>query len=115
MAMLNYEELLGPDCRSLLDHKCEKVPQALIKTPNKNWVDEVFIDSDRSPQVLRNFQSLIGHGRLANTGFVSIFPVDQGVEHSAGASFAPNPVFFDSQKIVEFAMEAGCSGVASTL
>ncbi len=113
--MLNYEELLGPDCKSLLDHKCEKVPLSLIKTPNKNWVDEVFVDSDRSPAVLRNFQSIMSAGRLANTGFVSIFPVDQGVEHSAAASFAPNPMFFDSKKIVEFALEAGCSGVASTL
>lgn len=113
--MLNYEELLGPDCKSLLDHKCEKVPASMIKSPNKNWVDEVFVNSDRSPAVLRNFQSLLSHGRLGNTGYISIFPVDQGVEHSAGASFAPNPLFFDSENIVKFAHEAGCSGVASTL
>lgn len=87
----------------------------MIKSPNKNWVDEVFVNSDRSPAVLRNFQSLLSHGRLGNTGYISIFPVDQGVEHSAGASFAPNPLFFDSENIVKFAHEAGCSGVASTL
>jgi len=113
--MLNYEELLGPDCKSLLDHKCEKVPASMIKSPNKNWVDEIFVNSDRSPAVLRNFQSLLSHGRLGDTGYISIFPVDQGVEHSAGASFAPNPLFFDSENIVKFAHEAGCSGVASTL
>lgn len=113
--MLNYEELLGPDCKSLLDHKCEKVPASMIKSPNKNWIDEVFVNSDRSPAVLRNFQSLLSHGRLGDTGYISIFPVDQGVEHSAGASFAPNPLFFDSENIVKFAHEAGCSGVASTL
>lgn len=111
---LNYEELLGSDCKSLLDHKCEKVTKSMIAAPNKNWIDEVFVDSDRSPTVLRNLQLLLGSGRLANTGYLSIFPVDQGVEHSAGASFAPNPVFFDSKKIVEFAIESGCSGVAST-
>ncbi len=112
---MNYEELLGKDCRSLLEHKCEKVPAKTIKVPNSNWVDEVFMDSDRSPKVLRNFQSLINHGRLGNTGYISIFPVDQGVEHSAGASFATNPLFFDSRKIVEFSIEAGCSAVASSL
>jgi class I fructose-bisphosphate aldolase len=114
-SMLNYEELLGPETRSLLEHKCQKITPELIKTPNPNWVDEVFVDSDRSPTVLRNFQLLLNTGRLRNTGYVSIFPVDQGVEHSAGASFAPNPVFFDPRKIVEFALESGCSGVASTL
>ena len=113
--MLNYEELLGADFKNLLDHKCQKIPLASIKTPNPNWVDQVFVESDRSPTVLRNFQLLLSSGRLANTGFVSIFPVDQGVEHSAGASFSPNPAFFDPQKIVEFALEGGCNAVASTL
>lgn len=113
--MLNYEELLGQDAKSLLEHKCEKVPLSLIKTPNPNWVDQIFGQSDRSPTVLKNFQRILNSGRLAKTGFVSIFPVDQGVEHSAGASFASNPVFFDPEKIVEFAVEAGCNGVASTL
>lgn len=113
--MLNYEEILGSEAKSLLDHKCEKVPLSSIKTPHPNWVDEIFVNSDRSSTVLRNFQLLMNSGRLAKTGFVSIFPVDQGVEHSAGASFAPNPVFFDPTKIIEFAIEGGCNGVASTL
>ena len=113
--MLNYEELLGAETRSLLEYKCEKIPKSALTLPNPNWVDDVFLESDRSPTVLRNMQLLLDSGRLRKTGFVSIFPVDQGVEHSAGASFAPNPVFFDPRKIVELAHEAGCNGVASTL
>jgi class I fructose-bisphosphate aldolase len=109
------EEILGSDAQSLLDFKNPKVPKTSLYLPNAECVGEIFGQSDRSPAVLRSLQSLYGAGRLANTGYLSIFPVDQGVEHSAGSAFGPNPAFFDSEKIIQFAHEAGCSGVASTL
>ncbi|MBU6375882.1 MAG: class I fructose-bisphosphate aldolase [Bdellovibrionales bacterium] len=112
---LNFEELLGADCRSLLEHKCTTIPKQNLVLPSADWVSQILSYSDRNPRVLRSMQSLFTTGRLANTGYVSIFPVDQGVEHSAGASFAPNSQFFDPENIVKFAMESGCSGVASTL
>ncbi len=111
---LNYEELLGSDARSLLEHRA-KVSKDKFYLPNKDWVSQIMTQSDRSPRVLRSLESLMQTGRLGGTGYVSIFPVDQGIEHSAGASFAPNPEFFDAENIVKFAYEAGCSGVASTL
>jgi class I fructose-bisphosphate aldolase len=86
----------------------------LIQVPGPNFVDQTFALSNRNPQVLRNLQAIYGHGRLANTGYVSILPVDQGIEHSAGASFAPNPIYFDSENIVKLAIEGGCNAVAST-
>jgi class I fructose-bisphosphate aldolase len=115
MSKINFEELLGSESRSLLEHKCSTISKESLILPNADWVTQILSHSDRNPRVLRSMQSLFTTGRLANTGYVSIFPVDQGVEHSAGASFAPNPVFFDPENIVKFAIESGCSGVASTL
>jgi len=109
------EELLGSDAELLLGHKCEGVPKELIHQPGADFVDRTLAISDRSPQVLRNMQAILGTGRLANTGYVSILPVDQGIEHSAGASFAPNPLYFDPENIVKLAIEGGCNAVTSTL
>jgi class I fructose-bisphosphate aldolase len=108
------EQLLGDDAASLLEHRCETVPKSALHLPGPDFVDRVWAGTDRSNRVLRNLSSLYGHGRLAGTGYVSILPVDQGIEHSAGASFAPNPEYFDPGKIVELAVEGGCNGVAST-
>ena len=108
------EELLGDEARGLLDHKAQAIPKEHIYLPGPDFVDRVVSQTDRSPAVLRSLQSLISHGRLADTGYVSILPVDQGVEHSGGASFAPNPQYFDPDNIVKLAMEGGCNGVAST-
>src|SRR5207302_10208830 len=108
------EELLGDEARSLLDHTAQTIPKEQLHLPGPDFVDRVVAQSDRSPAVLRSLQSLIGNGRLAGTGYVSILPVDQGVEHSAGASFAPNPEYFDPENIVKLAIEGGCNAVAST-
>jgi len=107
-------ELLGEDAESLLSHRCEGIPKERIHTPGGDFVDRVFRDSDRNGPTLRSIQSLIDGGRLAGTGYVSILPVDQGIEHSAGSSFAPNPEYFDPGNIVELAIEGGCNAVAST-
>jgi len=112
---LNLEEVLGAETKSLLEHRCKGISQEQIYAPNGNWISDILSNSDRSPQVMRSLQSLMNQGRLKGTGYTSIFPVDQGIEHSAGASFAPNPVFFDPEKIIQFAMEAECNGVATTL
>lgn len=106
---------LGTEADNLLNHVCNTVPRAAITTPSAEAIGEVYAQSDRSNQVLRSLQSLYGTGRLANTGYVSILPVDQGIEHSAGASFAKNPAYFDPENIVKLAIEGGCNGVASTL
>ncbi len=108
------EELLGDEARDLLDHKSQTIPKEQLHLPGPDFVDRVVAQSDRSPAVLRSLQSLIEHGRLTGTGYVSILPVDQGVEHSGGASFAPNPQYFDPENIVKLAIEGGCNGVAST-
>ena len=108
------EELLGDEAQSLLDHTAQTIPKEQLHLPGPDFVDRVVAQSDRSSAVLRSLQSLIGNGRLAGTGYVSILPVDQGVEHSAGASFAPNPQYFDPGNIVKLAIEGGCNGVAST-
>jgi class I fructose-bisphosphate aldolase len=108
------EELLGQDAQALLEHKCETVPKEHLHLPGHDFVDRVWKDSDRPTRVLRSIESLLDHGRLAGTGYVSILPVDQGIEHTAGASFAPNPIYFDGAKIVELAIEGGCNAVAST-
>jgi class I fructose-bisphosphate aldolase len=108
------EELLGDEARGLLEHKAQAIPKEHIYLPGPDFVDRVVSQTDRSPAVLRSLQSLISYGRLADTGYVSILPVDQGVEHSGGASFAPNPQYFDPDNIVKLAMEGGCNGVAST-
>lgn len=112
--MDRLEELLGEDAQTLLDHKSTTIPKEHIYLPGPDFVDRVMSESDRSPAVLRAMQTLINHGRLAGTGYVSILPVDQGIEHSAGASFAPNPQYFDPENIVKLAIEGGCNAVAST-
>ena len=109
------EEYLGADARNLLDYTCKGIPKSSLHVPGPQWVDEVHAGSDRPTPVLRSLQSLIDNGRLAGTGYVSILPVDQGIEHSAGASFAKNPLYFDSENIVKLAIEGGCNAVASTL
>ena len=111
---INLEQLLGSETRSLLEHR-PKISKDLIYVPNGNWVSDIIANSDRSPQVMRSLQSLVNHGRLAGTGYTSIFPVDQGIEHSAGASFAVNPLFFDPENIIRFAIESGSNAVATTL
>ena len=113
--MTKVEELLGGEADSLLNHKCLGIPKEMIHTPGPSVVDDIFAYSDRNPQVLRSLQSLYGHGRLANTGYLSILPVDQGIEHSAAASFAKAPEYFDPQAICDLAIDADCSGVATTL
>ena len=109
------EKILGDDGESLLSHQCKTISQDLLHLPGPDFIDRVLIQSDRSTNVLRNLGSLFNHGRLAGTGYVSILPVDQGIEHSAGASFAPNPAYFDPENIIKLAIEGGCNGVATTL
>ena len=109
-------ELLGKEqADNLLTHKCTTIGKERLKIPSPDFIDQVFIVSDRSPNVLRNLQSVFSHGRLKDTGYLSMLPVDQGIEHSGGASFAPNPDYFDPENIVKLAIEAGCNAVASTL
>ncbi len=108
-------DILGNQADSLLSHKCTTIDKSHLHLPGSDWVDRIFSPSDRNIRVLGNLQNLLSHGRLGNTGYVSILPVDQGIEHSAGASFAPNPIYFDSENIVKLAIEGGCNGVASTL
>ncbi|MGQ0637498.1 MAG: class I fructose-bisphosphate aldolase [Planctomycetaceae bacterium] len=112
--MSRIVELLGSQAKSLLEHKCQTISKEVLHLPAADWVGQLFGPSDRSPRVLANLQRLVGTGRLANTGFLSILPVDQGIEHSAGASFAKNPAYFDPENIVKLAVEGGCNGVAST-
>ncbi len=114
MALSKIKELLGAQADSLLNHTCKTITKDQIHLPGADFVDRMFAPTNRNPQVLRSLQSLYGHGRLANTGYVSILPVDQGIEHSAGASFAPNPIYFDGENIVKLAIEGGCNGVATT-
>ncbi|MCB0476818.1 MAG: class I fructose-bisphosphate aldolase [Crocinitomicaceae bacterium] len=107
-------DIIGKEGEDLMNHKCTTIPKEMIHLPGADFVDRCFGSTNRSPQVLKSLQSLYGTGRLANTGYVSILPVDQGIEHSAGASFAPNPIYFDPENIVKLAIEGGCNGVAST-
>jgi fructose-bisphosphate aldolase, class I len=107
-------ELLGDDAQSLLEHKCEGISASDLHLPGPDFVDRVYAVTDRNNRVLRNLQGLFDHGRLAGTGHVSILPVDQGIEHSAGASFAPNPMYFDPENLVRLAIEGGTNAVAST-
>jgi class I fructose-bisphosphate aldolase len=107
-------DILGDKAGYLLDHHCKTIPRDMLYLPGPDFVDRVFAESDRSPRVLRALQELFSHGRLGGTGYVSILPVDQGIEHSAGASFAKNPIYFDPERIVELAIEGGCNAVAST-
>jgi class I fructose-bisphosphate aldolase len=108
-------DLLGDEAESLLTYECKGIPKRMLHLPGPDFVDRVVALSDRPTPVLRNFQALFNHGRLAGTGYLSILPVDQGVEHSAGASFAKNPIYFDPENIVKLAIEGGCNAVASTL
>jgi len=107
-------ELLGPNASDLLEHKAQAIPKEQLNLPGPDFIDRVWSISDRSPSTLRSLQSLFDNGRLAGTGYLSILPVDQGIEHSAGASFAPNPQYFDPENIVKLAIEGGCNAVAST-
>ncbi|MEL7832428.1 class I fructose-bisphosphate aldolase [Fodinibius sp. Rm-B-1B1-1] len=114
LAKKSIEELLGDEAEDLLTHKCETISKDNLHLPSPSYVDDMLTGSDRSPRVLRSLQTLLDNGRLGGTGYLSILPVDQGVEHSGGASFAPNPDYFDPEKIVKLAIEGGCNGVAST-
>jgi len=114
MAQTSISTLLGDQADSLLNHKCTTISKELIHTPGPDFIDRVFAQTNRSPQVLRSIQNIYNHGRLAGTGYMSILPVDQGIEHSAGASFAPNPIYFDPENIIKLAIEGGCNAVAST-
>ncbi|NBB87725.1 MAG: class I fructose-bisphosphate aldolase [Bacteroidetes bacterium] len=107
-------DILGDEAGKLLEHTCQTIPKENLHLPGPDFVDRVWRDSDRSPRVLRAMQSLFNHGRLGGTGYISILPVDQGIEHSAGASFAKNPRYFDPEHIVELAIEGGCNAIAST-
>jgi class I fructose-bisphosphate aldolase len=108
------EQLLGKDAQALLGHKSTKIPKEMLHLPGPDFVDRIFLNSDRPQPVVNNLQRLFNTGRLAGTGYLSIFPVDQGIEHSAGASFAKNPIYFDPENIIKLAVEGGCNGVAST-
>ena len=110
----NIEELLGKEAGYYLNHVSKTIPKESLHLPGPDFVDRVFLQSDRKPAVLRNLQQIFDHGRLAGTGYLSILPVDQGIEHSAGASFAPNPIYFDGENIVKLAIAGGCNAVAST-
>lgn len=114
MSVNKISNLLGEQAAFLLEHKCATIDKSTLHTPSPTYVEEQLINSNRNNQVLKNMQQLLGHGRLANTGYCSILPVDQGVEHSGGSAFAPNPMYFDPENIVKLAIEGGCNGVAST-
>ncbi|MCG7990565.1 MAG: class I fructose-bisphosphate aldolase [Candidatus Thiodiazotropha lotti] len=113
--MTDITTLLGSEAEQLLSHQCETIHQSMLHLPGADYVDRVVADKELKPGVLRSLQSLFNTGRMAGSGYLSILPVDQGVEHSGGASFAPNPIYFDPSKIVELAIEGGCNAVASTL
>lgn len=114
---MNYEQivaLLGDKAEYLLNHESKTINKKLLHAPGKDFIDRVWTPSDRNPQVLRSLGQLFNHGRLSGTGYLSILPVDQGIEHSGGASFSPNPIYFDPENIVKLALEGGCSAVATT-
>jgi len=115
MALKDIESILGEKAQDLLGHVCKTVPAKELHIPGPDWVDRIFAPSDRNIRVLRSLQALFNAGRLAHTGYLSILPVDQGIEHSAGASFAANPAYFDPENIVKLAIEGGCNAVATTL
>jgi class I fructose-bisphosphate aldolase len=114
MNLPQLQDLLGPDAQPLLSHQCKTVDKAQLHLPGPDFVDRIWAASDRSPRVLRSLQTLFNYGRLAGSGYLSILPVDQGIEHSGGASFAKNPMYFDGENIVKLAIEGGCNAVAST-
>ncbi|EGW54489.1 class I fructose-bisphosphate aldolase [Candidatus Endoriftia persephonae] len=113
--MSNIQSILGNEAEDLLQHRCAGIPSEQLHLPGPDFIDRVVAQSDRKLGVLRNLQAMFNHGRLNGTGYLSILPVDQGVEHAGGASFAPNPIYFDPEKIIELAIEGGCNAVASTL
>ncbi len=115
MSISNIEKLLKDKAKSLLNYKCQTVDKGRLHLPGPDWVDRIFSGTDRSIRVLQNMEAILTHGRLAHTGYLSILPVDQGIEHTAGASFAPNPDYFDPENIVKLAIEGGCNAVATTL
>src|ERR1700678_2787522 len=108
-------ELLGDDADDLLSHRSETIDRSMLHLPGPDFIERVELETDRSIRTIRNLRQMFNHGRLGGTGYLSILPVDQGIEHSAGASFAPNPIYFDPENIVKLAIEAGCNAVASTL
>ncbi len=114
MASNKISKLLGAQADSLLNHQCKGITKDQIHLPSPNHVNDIWINSNRSNRVLNSLQAMLGNGRLAGTGYISILPVDQGIEHSAGASFSPNPMYFDPENIVKLAIEGGCNAVAST-
>lgn len=114
MPKRNIAKLLGKDAKFLLDHKSKTIPANQIHNPSPDFVEKVFVNTNRNPQVLRSLQAMLDRGRLGGTGFLSILPIDQGIEHSAGASFAKNPLYFDPENIVKLAIEGGCNAVATT-
>lgn len=115
MSKESIVSMLGGEAEALLNYKCKGIPKDTLCLPGSDYIERSFLYSDRKPAVLRNLQTMFNTGRLAGTGYLSILPVDQGIEHSAGASFAPNPDYFDPNNIVELAIEGGCNAVASTL
>ena len=115
MNIADIQNLLGNEADELLSYQCQGIAKERLYLPGPTYVDDVVTQSDRSARVLRNLQAMLSHGRLGGTGFLSILPVDQGIEHSAGASFSPNPDYFDPEKIIELAIEGGCNAVASTV
>jgi class I fructose-bisphosphate aldolase len=113
--MADIRQCLGEEADSLLEHECKALPREMLTLPGPDFVDRVMVDTDRSPTVLRNLAALYGHGRLGGTGYLSILPVDQGIEHSGAASFAKNPAYFDPVELCRLAVEGGCNGIATTL
>ena len=113
--MTDIAKILADEAASILEHSCTGIPKSVIHAPGPDYIDRIVAHKNRKAAVLRNLNALYNHGRLAGTGYMSLLPVDQGVEHSAGASFAPNPAFFDPANIIKLAIEGGCNGVASTL
>ena len=114
LTLANIEEFLGSEADHLLNHQCKTISKDQLHLPSSDFVDRVWAHSNRNIRVLRNLEAIYGHGRLGGTGFMSILPVDQGIEHSGGASFAKNPIYFDPENIVKLAIEGGCNAVAST-
>ena len=115
MSQAEIEKILGDRADDLLGHTCKTIDKSMLHQPGADWVDHIFGPSDRSIRVMQSLQEMFNHGRMGGTGYLSILPVDQGIEHTAGASFSPNPIYFDGENIVKLAIEGGCNGVASTL
>lgn len=115
MSLSEIEKILGSQSKDLLSHVSKTISKNLLHHPGPDWVDRIFLPSDRNIRVIQNLHDIFYHGRLSGTGYLSILPVDQGIEHSAGASFAPNPIYFDGENIIKLAMEGGCNAVATTL